>query len=368
MDLGLKGKKAIVTGGTRGIGRAIATLLAAEGAMSRSARAIARRSTGPSRSSRSAGVKAAGGAVDVADLAALRRWIGEAGEALGGLDIFVANVSALAQGMDEAAWRRGFEIDVMGTVFGIEAALPLLERSDAGAIVAVGSTAMAEIYGPTRSYAAVKAALLPYIKGLARNLAAKNIRANIVSPGNVFFEGGVWDNVRQNNPEMFAADAGAQPDRAHGHARGGRERGRVPRQPARQLHHRHELDHRRRADPARAVLTTVLPLLARAPLRARGPRPRTRRFDGASSGNTACRVPAAYRGRASRASLHGSTPAAARRHTIPASPAPSTSRYRGIQARGNAGRRAKGCGVRMHDPHRRGSHPHAGVWALRLPD
>ena len=68
----------------------------------------------------------------------------------------------------------------------------------------VGSTAMAEIYGPTRSYAAVKAALLPYVKGLARNLAAKNIRANIVSPGNVFFEGGVWDSVRaEATPSMF---------------------------------------------------------------------------------------------------------------------------------------------------------------------
>jgi 3-oxoacyl-[acyl-carrier protein] reductase len=105
--------------------------------------------------------------------------------------------------MDEAAWRRGFEIDVMATVFGIEAALPLLEQSQAGAIVAIGSTAMAEVYGPTRSYAAVKAALLPYVKGLARNLAAKHVRANMVSPGNVFFEGGVWDKVRRSNPEMF---------------------------------------------------------------------------------------------------------------------------------------------------------------------
>jgi NAD(P)-dependent dehydrogenase (short-subunit alcohol dehydrogenase family) len=203
MDLGLKGRKAIVTGGTRGIGRAIATLLAAEGVdvaiCARNREAVDQTVA----QLESAGVKAAGGALDVTDLAALRRWVGEAGEALGGLDIFVANVSALAQGMDEAAWRRGFEIDVMATVFGIEAALPLLERSDSGAIVAVGSTAMAEIYGPTRSYAAVKAALLPYIKGLARNLAPKNIRANIVSPGNVFFEGGVWDNVRQNNPDMF---------------------------------------------------------------------------------------------------------------------------------------------------------------------
>jgi NAD(P)-dependent dehydrogenase (short-subunit alcohol dehydrogenase family) len=205
MDLGLKGKKALITGGTRGIGRAVATLLAAEGCdvaiCARNRAAVDETIAALART----GVKASGGAVDVADLAALRGWIGEASDALGGLDIFVANVSALAQGMDEAAWRRGFEIDVMGTVFGIEAALPILERSDAGSIVVVGSTAMAEIYGPTRSYAAVKAALVPYVKGLARNLADKNVRANMVSPGNVFFEGGVWDTVRQRNPEMFGS-------------------------------------------------------------------------------------------------------------------------------------------------------------------
>ena len=195
---------------------------------------------------------------------ALRSWIGEAADALGGLDIFVANVSALAQGMDEESWRRGFEIDVMGTVFGIEAALPLLEKSDAGSIVVVGSTAMAEVYGPTRSYAAVKATLIPYVKGLARNLAAKNVRANVVSPGNVFFKGGVWDITHQRNPEMFGQMLARNPDRPDGHARGGGQRGGVPRQPARQLHHRHQPDHRRRADPARAVLGNI-PLIEGRP-------------------------------------------------------------------------------------------------------
>jgi 3-oxoacyl-[acyl-carrier protein] reductase len=204
MELGLRGKKAIVTGGTRGIGRAISTLLAAEGCDV----AICARSRGPVDETVAAlarsGVRATGGAVDVADLGALRNWIAEAAGSLGGLDIFVANVSAIAQGMDEASWRRGFEIDVMGTVFGIEAAVPLLEQSEAGSIVVVGSTALAEINGPTRSYAAVKATLVPYVKGLARNLAAKNVRANMVSPGNVFFPGGVWDITRQRNPELFA--------------------------------------------------------------------------------------------------------------------------------------------------------------------
>lgn len=204
MDLGLKGKKAIVTGGTRGIGRAIANLLVEEGCdIGICARTKAQVEEAVA-AFKAKGVKAFGSALDVADGAQLIHFVKSTAEALDGLDIFVSNVSAMGgSGVDEAAWKKGFEIDVLGTLRGCETAVPFLEKSGAGAIVVIGSTAAVEVVGPRRAYSGVKAALLAYVKSLARNLAPKNVRANVVSPGTVYFKGGVWSMIEEKMPDRY---------------------------------------------------------------------------------------------------------------------------------------------------------------------
>jgi 3-oxoacyl-[acyl-carrier protein] reductase len=138
----------------------------------------------------------------VAQGEALRSWIESAEKTLGGVDILVPNVSAMDVGAGPASWKHGFELDIMGTVNAVEAALPFLKKSGAGAIVVVCSTAAVQVEGP-QAYSGVKAALVPYIKGLAVQLAPDNVRANLVSPGTVYFEGGVWHRVQQLAVEMY---------------------------------------------------------------------------------------------------------------------------------------------------------------------
>jgi NAD(P)-dependent dehydrogenase (short-subunit alcohol dehydrogenase family) len=117
----------------------------------------------------------------------------------------------LAIGPGEANWKASFEVDLMHTVRMVEAALPHLERSSAPAIVAVSSVSGREIDFADGSYGVMKAAIIHYVSGLAYDLAAKGIRANVVSPGNTYFDGGVWQNIEQNNTELFDMAMGLNP-------------------------------------------------------------------------------------------------------------------------------------------------------------
>lgn len=205
MDLQLKGLKAIVTGGTKGIGLAIAQTLAREGASvaicSRDAHAAGQ--TAESLSAMS-GTEALGAGVDVADGATLKQWVEDVAKQWGGLDIVVANVSALSISNDIESWRKQFETDMLGTVHLVDAAMPYLEASKAGSIVAISSVSGREVDFAAGPYGTFKAALVHYVQGLAYQLAPKGIRANTVSPGNVYFKGGVWDWIEINNPTLYA--------------------------------------------------------------------------------------------------------------------------------------------------------------------
>ena len=206
MDLGLKGRKAVVTGGTRGIGRAIADLLADEGCDVAVCARNAEQVADAVKALEAKGVKAFGQAVDIADGPALQGFVKAAGEALGGIDVMVSNASALVQGADEASWRGMFEIDVLGAVRTFEAARPFLEaagEANGDAAFLITSSVSAAEASNASAYGAMKAALIHYAKGLAREGAAKHVRANVVSPGTVFFEGGVWGNVKAGMPAFF---------------------------------------------------------------------------------------------------------------------------------------------------------------------
>ena len=203
MDLGLKGTRAIVTGGSRGIGRAVAETFAAEGAdvsiCARKAEDVA----AAVASLKAKGVRAFGRALDVADAAALGSWIAATADELGGVDALVCNVSALAVGDSPDTWEKSFRADMMHTVNAVAAAQPYLEKSANGSIVLISSVSGFEVDFAAGSYGAMKAALIHYAKGLSRQLVAKGIRVNCVSPGNTYFDGGIWQNIEKGMPDLY---------------------------------------------------------------------------------------------------------------------------------------------------------------------
>lgn len=202
MDLGLSGKCAVVTGGSKGIGRAIALGLAAEGAHV----AICARSEEALRATeaelRARGGKVFAQACDVGNGDALDGFLDRARERLGGLDILVNNVSALGVGEDLAAWQTNIDLDLMASVRATQRIVPWMEEAGGGSILFMSSISGIEPSG-TAPYAAMKAALISYSKSLAISLAPKKIRVNAIAPGSIEFEGGVWERVRASNPQRY---------------------------------------------------------------------------------------------------------------------------------------------------------------------
>jgi NAD(P)-dependent dehydrogenase (short-subunit alcohol dehydrogenase family) len=211
MDLQLKDSRVLVTGGTRGIGRAIVEAFVDEGAAvefcARDAGEI--EATEKALAGREAGVR--GVQLDVRDGAALADWVEAAAGRLGGIDAVVANVSAIAVPDTEENWYISFETDLMHTVRLTQAALPHLEASSNGSIVAISSVSGREIDFTAGPYGVMKAAIVHYVQGLAFQLAATGVRANTVSPGNTYFEGGVWHQIENGQPELYAESLALNP-------------------------------------------------------------------------------------------------------------------------------------------------------------
>lgn len=203
MELGLKGKNAIVTGGTRGIGLAIAEGLAKEG-VNVSICGRGREGLEKAQAQLTAiGGNVHAGTCDVADADALKAYVEAANDALGGIDILVNNASAFGRTDDEAGWQSSIDVDLMASIRASWAAVPHIESRGGGAIVHISS--ISGLRGTTRTppYATVKAALIHYTMTQALQLASKKIRVNCVAPGSIFFEGGTWDVAKANNPALY---------------------------------------------------------------------------------------------------------------------------------------------------------------------
>jgi NAD(P)-dependent dehydrogenase (short-subunit alcohol dehydrogenase family) len=202
MDLGLKGLKVILTGGSRGTGRAALELFAAEGAdvgfFSRNAEQVEEARASYARH----GGKVVAKQGDLADLDAYPALLTGIADELGGCDIFIPSASASGSKL-AGDWDACYKMDVLGTVRGCEAMAPYLEASSHAAVIILASIAATETFIAPNAFNAIKAALITYSGQLSQAWGPKGIRVNAVSPGPVWFEGGNWDDVKNGAPDMY---------------------------------------------------------------------------------------------------------------------------------------------------------------------
>ncbi|OQO05717.1 hypothetical protein B0A48_09810 [Cryoendolithus antarcticus] len=214
MHLGLEGKVVLITGGTKGIGRSIVKSFLDEGAIvhfcSRSQDNV--KASNDKLAEAYPGNKAIGAAVDVTNAESIKEWVTSCASQSGRIDVIVANVSALATENDPAAWQNGFQTDMMGTVHMVNAALPHLEKTK-GNIITISSVSgrIIDFTSQPGPYGPFKAAIIHYTCQLAHVHAAKGIRANTVSPGNIYIEDGVWGNIERRLPDLFKASMAQNP-------------------------------------------------------------------------------------------------------------------------------------------------------------
>jgi 3-oxoacyl-[acyl-carrier protein] reductase len=203
MQIDVRGKRVVVAGGSKGIGRSIALRFAATGASV----SICARSPGPLEETRkeleALGATAHAAPCDLSSEAQIAAYIPKAAAALGGIDVLVNNATGYGYADDEASWEQSLDVDLLAVVRASRAALPYLEKSSDACIVniASGSGLNPSVRAP--AYGAAKAAVIHYTRTQAAALVGKRIRANCVAPGSIEFPGGVWDRRKRDDPALY---------------------------------------------------------------------------------------------------------------------------------------------------------------------
>jgi 3-oxoacyl-[acyl-carrier protein] reductase len=202
MDLGLTGKVAMVSGASRGLGRAMAHALADEG-MHLSVCARTRDALNEAVVELSRAGSAVGFVGDITRPEDAQKWVDETVARFGGVDVLVNNAGGARPGtlaeLPESAWQAEFDLNLFAPVRLARLCAVHMEKRGGGSIINIGSIYGRESGGPL-TYNASKAALHSFTKMLAREFAPKNIRVNTIAPGSILTAGGIWEQLFRENP------------------------------------------------------------------------------------------------------------------------------------------------------------------------